>query len=65
MYGLMWGTYGSPECFRLPGEGADGNFQIYPRLRDWGLEVSIGLEDGAMSRLLSDQAFGEFAKLWA
>ena len=30
-----------------------------------GLEVVVGLEDGAMGQLVKDEEFLEFAKVWA
>lgn len=57
VYERHWGTLGRVEAFRTPGEGADGVVMIFPRLKDGGLEVMIGLEQEAMGRLLEDGRF--------
>ncbi|SPO01824.1 related to trichothecene 3-O-acetyltransferase [Cephalotrichum gorgonifer] len=59
VYEKSWGALGTVGAFRVPGEGADGMIMILPRLRDGGLEVVVGLELGAMERLLEAD---EFAK---
>ncbi|EHL03253.1 hypothetical protein M7I_0468 [Glarea lozoyensis 74030] len=40
-----WGSLGTPEGFKIPYEGADGNITIYPRLQNGGLEVMVCLEN--------------------
>lgn len=69
VYEGFWGeALGKPEFFRMPGEGADGGTVIFPRLplkEGGGLEVMVGLECGAMERLLKDEEFVKNAKLWA
>ncbi|KAG0647680.1 Acyltransferase easC [Hyphodiscus hymeniophilus] len=66
IYKHDWGPcLGKIDAFRIPGEGTDGTVGVFPRLRDGGLEVLIGLEDGAMERLLRDAEFGKYAQLWA
>lgn len=66
IYRPDWGPFlGKVEAFRVPGEGMDGVVQVFPRLRDGGLEICIGLEDGAMERLVQDAEFGEYAQFWA
>jgi hypothetical protein len=66
VYDRAWGGgLGMPEALRVPGEGADGIVMVLPQLRDGGLEVLVGLEDGAMGRLLGDAGFLEVATLWA
>jgi hypothetical protein len=64
VYDRSWGALGKPDSFRIPGEGADGVVIVLPALRDGGLEVVAGLEDGAMGRLLEDKEFLETATLW-
>ncbi|RYP50893.1 hypothetical protein DL768_003682 [Monosporascus sp. mg162] len=63
-YSRDWGALGTPDAFRVPGEGADGVITILPRLKDGGLEVLVGLEAAAMERLLQNDSFTEAAKLW-
>lgn len=67
VYEGFWGEpLGRPELFRIPGEGADGIMFIFPRLplkEGGGLEVMVGLECGAMERLLEDEEFMKTAKL--
>jgi trichothecene 3-O-acetyltransferase len=65
VYEMEWGSLGKPECFRIPGEGMDGSIVVLPRVDGGGLEVVVGLEDGAMGRLMKDQEFLEFAEVWA
>jgi hypothetical protein len=66
VYDRGWGGgLGRPEAMRVPGEGADGIVMVLPQLKDGGLEVLVGLEDGAMGRLLGDAGFLEVATLWA
>jgi trichothecene 3-O-acetyltransferase len=65
VYEMEWGSLGKPECFRIPGEGMDGSIIVLPRLDGGGLEVVVGLEDGAMGRLMKDEEFLEFARVWA
>lgn len=63
VYEREWGVLGAVETFRIPGEGADGVVMILPRLLDGGLEVMVGLELGAMERLLKDSQFLNAARL--
>ncbi|KAH7176945.1 transferase [Dactylonectria macrodidyma] len=65
VYQTYWGILGSVESFRTPGDGADGVIVIYPRLKDGSLEVTVGLELGAMKRLYMDEEFNKVAQLWA
>ena len=43
----------------------DGSIIVLPRVDGGGLEVVVGLEDGAMGQLVKDEEFLEFAKVWA
>ncbi|CAG9987580.1 unnamed protein product [Clonostachys byssicola] len=61
VYERNWGALGFIDSMRVPGEGSDGNIIILPRLRDGSLEIVVGLESEAMSRLLADEAFNKFA----
>ncbi|KAK7906554.1 hypothetical protein PG985_016291 [Apiospora marii] len=65
VYAQSWGRdLGSPEGFRMPGEGADGIVMIMPRRPgDDGLEVLVGLELGAMGRFLEGAEFRRFAEV--
>ncbi|PGH31014.1 hypothetical protein GX50_06218 [[Emmonsia] crescens] len=64
VYKREWGgLLGKVEAFRVPGEGADGVVVVFPRTEEGGLEVMVGLEDGAMGRLMGDVRFIESAKL--
>ncbi|KAK8037809.1 trichothecene 3-o-acetyltransferase [Apiospora marii] len=65
VYAQNWGRdLGSPEGFRMPGEGADGIVMIMPRRPgDDGLEVLVGLELGAMGRFLESAEFRRFAEV--
>lgn len=62
VYERNWGALGFIDSMRVPGEGSDGNIIILPRLRDGSLEAVVGLESEAMSRLLADEQFNQFAK---
>ncbi|KAH7127955.1 transferase, partial [Dactylonectria estremocensis] len=62
VYQADWGALGAVECFRTPGDGADGVIIIYPRLEDGGLEVTVGLELRAMERLYKDEQFNTVAQ---
>lgn len=57
VYESEWGALGRVDSFRVPGEGADGSVMILPRLKDGGLEVSIGLRLDVMETLLQDDEF--------
>lgn len=62
--GLEWGSLiGKVESTRLPGAAFDGLCIVLPELEDGGLEVLIGLEDGAMGRLRGDEEFTKFARV--
>ncbi|KAK2759853.1 hypothetical protein FQN54_002587 [Arachnomyces sp. PD_36] len=67
VYEDFWGELlGKPEFFRMPGEGADGSVIVFPRLPatvGGGLEVMVGLELGAMERLLGNEDFQRTVKL--
>ncbi|KAM5344528.1 hypothetical protein ACJ41O_013064 [Fusarium nematophilum] len=63
VYESDWGTLGTVDSLRMPGEGADGVIMILPRLRDGGLEVSVGLGLGVMEKLLQDDEFTKVAQL--
>lgn len=64
IYGSNWGgVLGTPDCFRIPGDGSDGTIMILPRLEDGGLEVFVGLECGTMDRMLANEDFGRVAEL--
>jgi hypothetical protein len=65
VYESDWGVLGKVEAFRMPGERVDGVVAVFPRLRDGGLEVMVGLESAAMDRLLKDVEFGKYAQVWA
>ncbi|EPE28217.1 hypothetical protein GLAREA_09337 [Glarea lozoyensis ATCC 20868] len=56
-----WGSLGTPEGFKIPYEGADGNITIYPRLQNGGLEVMVCLESEAMANMVQNQTFLRFA----
>ncbi|KAK8071387.1 hypothetical protein PG997_011590 [Apiospora hydei] len=62
--GNWGGEFGAPECFRIPGDDADGAIVILPRrpVED-GLEVVVGLETGAMGRLLESEEFRRVAEV--
>lgn len=62
VYESDWGTLGMVDSLRMPGEGADGTIIVLPRLKDGGLEVSIGLRLGAMEKLLQDDEFTKVAQ---
>lgn len=67
LYGLEWGAgMGKPECVRVPALPAEMRFpgwiRVFPRLRDGGLEVMMGLEVGTTERLRADEAWGRFAE---
>lgn len=64
IYDGDWGFLGKVDAFRVPGEGADGMVTIFPRLHDGGLEVMVGLELGAMERLLQNSQFLDAARHW-
>ncbi|KAF7549648.1 hypothetical protein G7Z17_g6254 [Cylindrodendrum hubeiense] len=64
IYQSDWGSLGTVQSFRTPGEGADGVITVFPRLKDGGLEVTVALEVGAMGRLLEDEQFNKVAQLW-
>ncbi|KAM0433489.1 hypothetical protein ACHAPT_004369 [Fusarium lateritium] len=65
VYESDWGgTLGTVDSLRMPGEGADGVFMVLPRLKDGGLEVSIGLRLEAMEKLLEDDEFNKVAQPW-
>jgi hypothetical protein len=57
-----WGSLGSPEGFKIPYEGADGNITIFPRLHDGGLEVMVYLESEGMANMVKNQTFLKFAE---
>lgn len=62
--GLEWGSLiGKVESTRLPGAAFDGLCIVLPELEDGGLEVLVGLEDGAMGRLRGDEEFKKFARV--
>ncbi|KAK8102142.1 hypothetical protein PG984_015288 [Apiospora sp. TS-2023a] len=65
VYDQNWGgELGSPELFRFPGDGADGAIVVLPRHPgEDGLEVAMGLELGAMGRLLESKEFQRFAEV--
>lgn len=65
IYNNVWGDLGKAECFRVPGEGSDGNMAGFPRLKNGGLEVWVALEIEAMERLIGDRDFLAKAELWA
>jgi hypothetical protein len=63
-----WGKdSGVPEALRVPSDGAaDGLVIILLRLlRDVGLDAVVGLESGAMAKLLSEETFMEAMVLLA
>lgn len=58
LIGLDWGAgIGKVEAVRIPKVGFDGLCIVLPALEDEGLEVLVGLEDGAMERLKGDDSF--------
>ncbi|KAK7947056.1 uncharacterized protein PG986_011377 [Apiospora aurea] len=63
--GNNWGgEMGAPEVFRIPGDDADGAVVIMPRRPgEDGLEVVVGLELGAMRRLLESKEFRRVAEV--
>lgn len=65
VYAHNWGhNLGSPEMFRMPGDGADGAIIVMPRHpREDGLEVAVSLELGAMGRLMGSAEFQRFAEV--
>lgn len=64
LIGLDWGTgIGKVEAVRLPKVDFDGLCIVLPELADGGLEVLVGLEDGAMERLKGDEAFMAVAEV--
>ena len=65
IYNSVWGNLGTVKSFRVPGEGSDGSVAMFPRLTDGGLEVMVGLEAGAMGRLIGNRDFQAKAELWA
>lgn len=65
VYRSVWGELGTVESFRVPGEGSDGSVAVFPKLTDGGVEVMVGLETGAMERLIEDRDFLAKAELWA
>jgi hypothetical protein len=65
VYNSVWGELGTVESFRVPGEGSDGSVAVFPRLPDCGVEVMVGLEAGAMERLIENSDFIAKAELWA
>lgn len=62
VYGSDWGALGTVDALRIPGEVEDGIVIILPRLKDGGLEVSIGLRPEAMEKLLEDEEFAKVAQ---
>ncbi|KIM97135.1 hypothetical protein OIDMADRAFT_130426 [Oidiodendron maius Zn] len=65
VYNNVWGDLGKAECFRIPGEGSDGNMAVFPRLKNGGLEVWVALKTEVMERLVGDRDFLAKAELWA
>lgn len=64
LIGLDWGArIGKVEAVRLPKGGFDGLCIILPELAEGGLEVLVGLENGAMERLKEDETFMAFAEM--
>ncbi|KAK8024561.1 hypothetical protein PG993_012627 [Apiospora rasikravindrae] len=65
VYADNWGgELGNPEFFRMPGDAADGIVFVLPRRPgEEGLEVVVGLELGAMERLLESQEFRRVAEI--
>lgn len=64
LIGLDWGTgIGKIEAVRIPKVGFDGLCVVLPALTDGGLEVLVGLEDGAMERLKADETFMAVAEV--
>ncbi|KAK8067455.1 hypothetical protein PG996_006567 [Apiospora saccharicola] len=65
VYDHNWGgELGSPQLFRFPGDGADGAIVVLPRHpSEDGLEVAVGLELGAMERLMGSAEFQRFAEV--
>lgn len=67
--GLEWGApssivIGKVERTRVPAASFDGLCIVLPELEEeGGLEVLVGLEDGAMGRLRADEAFRRFARV--
>ena len=63
VYDTVWGSLGTPDAFRIPGEGADGAMMVLPRVRGGGLEVVVALESRAMACLLADEEFLSWAEV--
>lgn len=64
LIGLDWGTgIGKVEAVRHPKDGFDGLCIVLPALADGGLEVLVGLENGAMEWLKEDESFMAVADL--
>lgn len=64
LIGLDWGAkIGKIEAVRLPKAGFDGLCIILPKLADGGLEILVGLENGAMERLTRDEVFMAVAEV--
>lgn len=64
LIGLDWGTgMGKVEAVRHPKDGFDGLCIVLPALADGGLEVLVGLENGAMKRLKEDESFMAVAEM--
>lgn len=62
--GLDWGQEtGKVERLRILATAVDWFILVLPALKDGGLEVFVGLEAGAMGRLIADEDLRRFAEM--
>lgn len=62
--GLHWGAgLGAVEAARVPKAAFDGLCIVLPALADGGLDVLVGLQEGAMRRLGADETFSKYAEV--
>ena len=51
------------EAARVPKAAFDGLCIVLPALADRGLDVLVGLQEGAMRRLAADETFSKYAEV--